>query len=127
MSIAFTEHPEERYVEVVIDGAIPGRDLADVMTRARAFAEMHGQISVLKCVRRLGFVNPLTALPHAVTGLGMLGRIRRVAVVTDLRGLAPLTRASGLLSPAEIRQFTMSQDLAARAWLASPDTAKHPV
>ena len=121
MSVAYTEHPEEGYVEVVIDGNVSSRDMAEIVARMEAFATAAGQVSVLQTIRRLGFVNPLAALPHAPASLRMLGRVRRVAVVTDNAAIGPLTRLSGVFSPVETRQFRATEDAAARAWLSGPD------
>ena len=118
MSIAYAEHPAKGYVEIVVNGGISAREIEDMMPRLEGFVASHGEVSVLQRIERPGLVNPLAALPHAGFGLRMLGKVRRVAVVTDLPGLGPLTWLAGALSPIETRRFPLAGEGEARAWLA---------
>jgi|OM-RGC.v1.027305759 Protein of unknown function (DUF3478). len=126
MSVAYTEHPEEGYIEVLIDGGVSSEEMAEIMPRIETFAAAAEDVSILKTIRRMGFVNPLAALPYSLTGLRMLPRVRRVAIVTDLTALGPLTRMSGIFTPIETRQFRLSEDAAARAWLTRTQAEQSP-
>ncbi len=65
-------------------------------------------------------MNVPAALPHLGTGLQALGKVKRVALVTDMAALAAATRAGAALSPIETRVFGRAEEAAAREWLAAP-------
>ena len=126
MGISYTEHPQDRMVEVQVDGGIGAADINRVMPRLRAFMDEHEPITVLEVVRRLGLVNVPAALPHALFGMTAVARVRRVALATDLGWLAGVTRMAALASPVEIRVFPLSEVSAARDWLLETEGPESP-
>ncbi|MDF0595583.1 STAS/SEC14 domain-containing protein [Psychromarinibacter halotolerans] len=123
MSVGFTEHPKAGYVEIVVDGTVGKADFDAIMPRLEAFIAAQGEISVLKVVRGIGFVNLPAALGNAWSGLQTMSRLRRAALVTDLPWLVPFAGAAAMLSPVETRVFGLAELEEARAWVSEKTPA----
>ncbi|WP_425051306.1 STAS/SEC14 domain-containing protein [Psychromarinibacter sp. S121] len=118
MSVTCVEHPDAGYFEIVVDGTVGKADFDEVMPRLEAFIAEQGEISVMKVVRGIGFVNLPAAVGHAWTGLQTMSKLRRAALVTDLPWLAPFAGAASVISPIETRVFGLAEVADAREWVS---------
>jgi hypothetical protein len=117
--IRYTEHPEEDYVVLVVNGDTSGAELAEFMERLDRFAEGR-EASFLEIVERFGSTERGSFVKAMRFRLKNLRRLRRLAVVTDSRALGLLLRVVDLFSRAEIRRFPPRDEDLARRWVSRP-------
>jgi len=119
MTIVYTEHPDEDYVELYVDGGTSASELDDFVAGLDRFAEGR-HASFLEIVERTGLSERGTLVRAMRFRLKNLRRLRRLAVVSDSRALGLLLRGVDFFSRAKVRRFPRSAEAEARRWVSRP-------
>lgn len=117
MSVDYIEHPDDRTIEIVVDGKVTEAVFDAIAPQMEAFIAAHGRVKLLEIIRELdGF--ELSMLGKGIKfDIQHLKSFSHCAVVSDKGWIGPLARAMSPFFDIEIRTFPPDEEAAARAWL----------
>lgn len=115
--VMITVEHDVDHVEITVSAPFTVADLTGAGATLRALPEPPGLVRVLAVVTSIGLAEP-RALWEDLKLAPLVGRVRWVALVTDLAWYARLSELSGALLPhLTIKHFATTELAAARAWL----------
>lgn len=104
------------YVEITLDGALRAEDYAAVVTAIDDALTQHDKLNLVGVVLRFGPIDwsfwPQDMIFHATHR----NWAKRVAIVSDMKAVAPTMRLFAPLYAAKIKCFALAELDEARAW-----------
>jgi len=122
MSLGYAEYPDDRLIELTVNGRVSVKDYEAVAEPLQAFLDAHGPVRLLDVVHHVGLPDPAILLPGARFKWRNADRVSHIAVVSDLGWVSPVVRTFGALFPVVMRCFPLAEKEAARAWLCASGT-----
>jgi len=120
MTTTYTEDPEHKIAELVVDGKVTHEDFNNIAIQLENFIEKHGRIKLLEVIRTLEGIEASMVwegIKFDIKNLKHIRHISHCAVVSDIGWLSPISKAAGALISCKIRTFTLDQIDEAREWL----------
>ena len=120
MTTTYTEDPEHKIAELVVDGKVTHEDFNNIARQLESFIEKHGRIKLIEEIRTLEGIDVSMMWEGVKFDIKNLKHIRHIshcAVVSDIGWLSPISKAAGVFISCKIRTFTLDQIDEARAWL----------
>lgn len=118
MSVEMSLDRDRKLAELRVDGRVSRADFDRIAPEFEAFVEECGQIRLLEVIETLGGFDPSLLWDGMKLDLKVIPHISHCAVVSDIGWLSPLSKAAGALISTRLRTFALSEEEAARAWLA---------
>lgn len=117
MATNYVEYPDQKTVEIQVEGSISAEDFETVASRLEDFIAQHGKVKLLEVVRDFdGF--DLSILKDAIRfDREHLKDFTHCAVVTDSGWIGPFARLVSRFLDMELRVFAIGELDVARAWL----------
>ena len=117
MTTTYTEDPEHKIAELVVEGKVTQEDFNNITGQLDNFIEKHGRIKLLEEIRTLEGFEVSMMWDSIKFDMKHLKHISRCAVVSDIGWLSPISKAAGAFISCKVRTFTLDQLDEARAWL----------
>ncbi len=115
--MTFETDGEAGVIEFVVEGGVTKAEYdAGVMAMESVIADKGG-LSALALVRSFSGMELAAWWKDIRWGVGHMGKVRRVAIVTDIGWIEAMTRASSVMVSAEVKTFPLAELEAARAWV----------
>jgi hypothetical protein len=108
---------ENGIFEISVGGRLTKAQIDAVWTRMKADMPADGKVKVLEVIRDFEGMDFDALWEDLRLGLPMAGHVSHVAIVTDRKWIAALTRLSGIFIAGETRTYPMERLAEARAWL----------
>lgn len=122
MGVIYKEHPEEKMVEIEVDGKVTSEDFDSIAPSVESFIAQHGKIKLLEIIRDFsGF--ELSVLAKGIKfDVKHMKDFSHCAVVSESGWVGPFTRMAAPFFDIEIKNFSIDQEPAAREWLRSENS-----
>ena len=120
MTTTYTEDPEHKIAELVVDGKVTHEDFNNIARQLENFIEKHGRIKLLEEIRTLEGIEASMVwegIKFDIKNLKHIRHISHCAMVSDIGWLSPISKAAGAFISCKIRTFTLDQLDEARACL----------
>lgn len=123
MATEYVEYPEQKTVEIRVEGRVSAEDFEQIAGHMEAFIQQHGKVKLIEVVRDFdGF--DLSILKDAIRfDRKHLKDFTHCAVVSDSGWIGPFARFMSRFLDMELRVFRMDEVEKAREWLAGPDNS----
>ncbi len=103
-------------MEFTVEGGVTRAEYDAAIPAMEAAIAKHGKLSAVAVIRSFSGMELGAWWKDISWGVGHLGKIGRVAVVTDVAWIETATRMGAPLSPGEVKLFPPAEIEAARAW-----------
>ena len=120
MTTTYTEDPEHKIAELVVDGKVTHEDFNNIARQLESFIEKHGRIKLIEEIRKLEGIDASMVwegIKFDIKNLKHIRHISHCAVVSDIGWLSPISKAAGAFISCKIRTFSLDQTDEARSWL----------
>lgn len=117
MATEYVEYPEDRTVELRVEGRVSAEDFENIAGRMEAFIRQHGKVKIIEVVHDFdGF--DMSILRDAIDfDREHLKDFTHCAVVSDSGWIGPFARLMSQFLDMELRVFRMEELERAREWL----------
>lgn len=117
MATEYVEYPEDKTVEIQVEGRVSASDFENIASRMEAFIQQHGKVKIIEVVQDFdGF--DMSILKDAINfDRKHLKDFTHCAVVSDSGWIGPFARFMSRFLDMELRVFRMSELESARQWL----------
>ncbi len=125
--IRYEEHPEQGYVEIILDGKVDRESFGVVARRMGTLMDERGKIGLMKRIVSFGGIEPSALWDDMKFAYRHLKHIGPVAVVSDKRWIEVWTKLAQPFWSSDVHFFGEDELEEAHAWLSehSPSSAKH--
>jgi hypothetical protein len=103
-------------MEFTVEGGVTRAEYDAAIPAMDAAIAKHGKLSAVAIVRSFSGMELGAWWKDISWGVGHLGKVGRIAVVTDVTWIETATRMGAPLAPGEVRLFAPAEIDAARAW-----------
>ncbi len=110
---------ENGILEISVSGRLTREQIDAIWAKMKADMPAAGKVKVLEVIRDFDGMDFDAMWEDLRIGLPMADHVSQVAIVTDRKWIAALTRLAGVFMSAETRTYTLDQLAEARAWLAA--------
>lgn len=115
------EHPEFKYIEILVDGDINKDSVTALLSLLEKRIEEWGEINLLEDVRGIGKVELAAFWRDLRFGIKNLKKIPKTAIVTDLHWVKNISNFLDPIVEMDIEVFTGKELDQARAWLCEDE------
>ncbi len=119
MAIIYEEDDSTKTATITVSGKIVRDDYDAVLKPMQAFIDKHGTVNFIEVVESFAGFEPSVIWPGIKFDVANLKHIRRVAVVSDIGWISPITKAAGYFMSTKLRMFDMAELDEARDWVKS--------
>ena len=119
MGLIYEEDDATKTAMITVSGKIERADYDAVIEPMQAFINKHGTVNFIEVLESFSGFDPSVIWPGIKFDFANLKNIRRVAVVSDIGWISPLTKAAGYFMSTKLRMFDMSELDEARDWVRS--------
>ncbi|MCV2892672.1 STAS/SEC14 domain-containing protein [Lentibacter sp. XHP0401] len=119
MSLVYSEDDSTKTAMITVSGKITKEDYDTVITPIQAFIDKHGSINFIEVVESFAGFEPSVLWPGIKFDITHLKHIDRVAVVSDIGWISPITKAAGYFMSTKLRMFDMDELDEAKDWVKS--------
>ena len=123
MTTTYQEYPQQKLVELHVDGKVTEADFDDVAARLEAFIARHGKIKLIEIIENFDGFELAAASKGVRFDIEHLRDFSHCAVVTDSGWIGPFTRLLAPFFSIRIRTFRLAEIERARAWLNESQSA----
>lgn len=124
MTIIYKEIPEEKSVELYVEGKVTQEGFDRITGQLHQFIETHGKIKLLEVVQNFEGFDPSMLWDGIKFDMKHIPNISHCAVVSDIGWISPVAKAAGGFISTKLRTFSLCQLEEAKTWLRNPDTSK---
>lgn len=111
-------------LELSIEGGLSRSDYEAVVGLVEHMLETHARINLLEIISDLSWIEPADWWAEKMTHLSTAQFVDRIAVISDIGQVGPVTRAFAGSFPSEIRVFRGNETQRARIWLSGSAGAR---
>lgn len=122
MTVKYKEYPEQRLVELVVDGKVTQEDFNLIAGQMESFIKMHGKIKLLEEIRKFEGFDPSVLWDGIIFDMKYLKNFSHCAVLTDMGWVGPFSKAAGAFISCKVRTFPLDKKDDAKAWLQTDNT-----
>lgn len=115
------EHPEFKFIEILIDGDINQNSVSALLNLLEARIADWGEVNLLEEVRGIGKVELASFWKDLRFGIKNLKKFPKAAIVTDLHWVKNISNFLDPIVEMQIEVFTSKELDQARAWLINGD------
>ena len=119
MTLTYSEDDSTKTATIAVSGKITKEDYDAAITPMQAFIDKHGSVNFIEIVESFAGFEPSIIWPGLKFDMANLKHIDRVAVVSDIGWISPITKAAGYFMSTKLRMFDMSELVEAQAWVRS--------
>lgn len=123
MTTLYKEIPENKTVELTVDGKVTKEDFERVSGLLHKFIEEHGTARLIEIIKAFKGFDPSVVLDGIKFDMQHLRFISHCAVVSDIGWISPISKAAGAFMSTKLRTFTLNDLNKAREWLNNPDVS----
>jgi hypothetical protein len=120
MPCHYSENPDQKSVEIVVEGRVTQDDMEAILPKMQAFIDTHGTVKMVEVVKDFGGFDPSVIWPGIQFDIKNLRHISHVAIVSDIGWISPISKAAGAVMSTRLRTFDMAELEDARAWIREP-------
>lgn len=118
MPVTYDEYPDQRMVQLHVDGKVSAKELDRILPQLELFITKHPEgIKVLEIVENFGGAEWAAIRKGIRFDMENLQHFSHCAVVSNSGWIGPIARMAGMVLSCEIRSFPMQDLAAARTWL----------
>ncbi|WP_148863230.1 SpoIIAA family protein [Marinobacter fonticola] len=117
MATEYVEYPDDKTVEIQVEGKVSAEDFENIAGRMEAFIRQHGKVKIIEVVQDFdGF--DMSILKDAFKfDREHMQDFTHCAVVTDSGWIGPFARFMSRFLDMELRVFRLGEIEQAREWL----------
>ena len=119
MTLDYTEFPDDKVVEVRLDGRITRTEYDGCIDKLQDFIDTHGTVKRVEIIASFTGFDPSTIWEGIKFDFRNITHISHVAVVSDIGWISPASKAAGALVSTQLRRFGMDHLEEARTWVRS--------
>ncbi len=119
MATEYSIFPEEKRIEIIVDGKITQQDFDRVADEMEELIDNYGKIKLLEEIREFDGFDPSVLWEGILFDIEHMKDFSHCAVLTDSGWIGPFSKAAGAFLPCKVRVFSLDQIDEARAWLNS--------
>lgn len=117
MTLEYTEFPDDKVVEIRLDGRITREDYDGCIDKLQSFIDTHGTVKLIEIIDSFTGFDPSTIWEGIKFDFRNIKHISHVAVVSDIGWISPASKAAGALISTQLRTFDMEHLDQARTWV----------
>lgn len=119
MPLIYAEDDNTKTATITVSGHITREDYDKALAPMQAFIDKHGTVNFIEVIESFTGFDPSIIWPGLKFDIANIKHIRRVAVVSDIGWISPLTKAAGHFISTKLRMFDLAELEEARDWVKS--------
>lgn len=121
MTIHYEENDATKTATIKVSGKITEADYKAAVEPMQQFIDRHGTVRFIEVIESFHGFDPSVIWPGMKFDWKNLPHISRVAVVSDMGWIGPLSKAAGYFMNTKLRTFGLDELEEARKWVQEDD------